>query len=66
MKKLIFVMWLRLCLLAFFADGCATIATYDQLAYVQVTQVKVEVLALMDKLVNDYNLYVEEVEKVNR
>jgi len=42
--------------------GCATIAPFDQHAYVQTTSLKVDALHLMGKAVNDYTAHAQEVE----
>ena len=45
--------------------GCATISSFDQYAYVQVTSLKVDVLNLMDKSNEPYSSHEKEVEEVN-
>jgi hypothetical protein len=45
--------------------GCAsTISTYDQYAYVQTTNLKVEALALMDKAVDSVSKYIPAIEDI--
>ncbi len=41
--------------------GCSTIATYDQAAYANATNAKVDTLALMDKATGSYSNYSKEI-----
>lgn len=57
---------LRVLLLAFsLLSGCVNIASYDQAAYANAVDLKVDTLALMDLAVNPYSSQVAKVENVN-
>ncbi len=45
--------------------GCNTISPYDQMAYAQVVNVKVDALALMDKATDSYDGHRKDVEAIN-
>jgi hypothetical protein len=45
--------------------GCNTISTYDQAAYAQAVNLKVDTLALMDKASGTYEAHTGEISKLN-
>ena len=45
--------------------GCSTISTYDQAAYAQAVNLKVDMLALMDKASGTYEAHTGDISKLN-
>lgn len=65
MKKYSSKLYFLSLLTAILFTGCASISSFDQYAYVQVTSVKVDVLNLMDKSNEPFASHEKEVEEVN-
>ncbi len=62
MAMKVFLRLLKVALLALFVVGCSPIiSTFDQVAYSNVTSLKVDALALMDKSTEDYPAHANEV-----